>query len=100
MSNDASAPTVSSLEAELVAAGERLGALMQAVSDEEKAILRSLKAKVEELASEHNKEGRYLDRSAVFAAVIAVDERFSNADLIAAANDYLEKDFLFVKQTH
>jgi hypothetical protein len=78
-------------------AGERLGLLMRDVSPDEKEVLRNIKDKVEELAKDQEKNGRYLDRSAIFAAVIAVDDRIQNEPLIEAAREYLEQDYLFVK---
>ncbi|MBM3460536.1 MAG: hypothetical protein FJX76_00350 [Armatimonadetes bacterium] len=82
---------------ELETAGERLGQCMASVSPEEKEVLRNIKTRVEELARDEETRGRYLDRSAIFAAVIAVDDRITNEALIEAAREYLEKDYLFVK---
>lgn len=78
-------------------AGDRLGQLMANASPGEKEVLRNIKVRVDELAQSQESQGRYLDRSAIFAAVIAVDDRIVDANLIEGAQQYLEQDYLFVK---
>lgn len=84
-------------EKALLEAGERLGECMKSVSDAEKEVLRGMYGRVDGFVKDIQQQGRYLDRSAVFACAIAVDDRIQDASLIDAAKQYIEQDYLFVK---
>ena len=84
-------------EKELIDAGERLGKALGQASDEEKKILRDMKAQVALFADEEEKKGKYLDRSALFAAGIIAHPDITNSELVEAAKEYIDKDYTFVK---
>lgn len=84
-------------EENLIKAGERLGKAMMKCSEKEKEILRELKKKVEEYAKEQEERGKFLDKSSLFAAAIIVTTEIENEELIEAAKEYIEMDYLFVK---
>lgn len=84
-------------EKSLQEAGERMGECMRNASDAEKEVLRTMHRRIDEFVGDIAKQGRYLDRSAVFACAIAVDDRITDEKLIEAARQYIEQDYLFVK---
>jgi len=84
-------------EKELIDAGERLGKALGQASDEEKKILRDMKAQVSLFADEEEKKGKYLDRSALFAAGIIAHPDITNSELVESAKEYIDKDYTFVK---
>ena len=84
-------------ETELLQAGESLGEAMASATDEEKEILREMKNQVDLFAQEEERKGRYLDRSALFAAGIIAHPDISSQKLIEAAKEYIDKDYMFVK---
>jgi len=84
-------------EKELIDAGELLGKALAQTSDAEKKILREMKEQVALFADEEEKKGKYLDRSALFAAGIIAHPDITNAELVEASKDYIDKDYMFVK---
>ncbi|MCL5037813.1 MAG: hypothetical protein M1269_11960 [Chloroflexi bacterium] len=84
-------------ETKLIEAGERLGQVLAKCSDEEKKILRDMKKEVDGFANEEDKKGRFLDRSALFAAGIIAHPDITDEEVISAAKEYIDMDYLFVK---
>ena len=89
--------TESNLEAKLLQAGEELGQAMAKANEEEKKILREMKEQVELFAKEEEAKGKYLDRSALFAAGIIAHPDLTSDELIQAAKAYIDSDYMFVK---
>jgi hypothetical protein len=86
------------LENALVAAGEKLGLAMQNAPEGEKAVLRTMKARLDEWATAQEAKGEQaIDRSAFFAAGIIAHEQLQSAALIQAATEYIDKDFMFCR---
>lgn len=86
-----------SLEKNLEEVGERLGERMKQASEEEKEILRAMLREIDEFAKEEEKKGKYLDRSALFAAGIIAHPDIKDEELMEIAKEYIEADYLFVK---
>ena len=84
-------------EKKLIESGERLGRALAGCSEEEKKILRDMKEQVDLFAKEEDDRGRFLDRSALFAAGIIAHPDITSEDLISAAKEYIDMDYLFVK---
>jgi len=84
-------------EKQLEAVGERMGLLMARATDQEKEILRRMKDEIEEFARNEEAQGKYYDRSALFAAGIIANPDIANTDLKKAAIEYIEVDYLFIK---
>jgi len=84
-------------EKQLEAAGERMGLLMARATDDEKEILRRMKNEIEEFAKTEETQGKYYDRSALFAAGVIANPDIVNTDLKKAAIEYIEVDYLFIK---
>ncbi|MCD6309376.1 MAG: hypothetical protein J7M18_01600 [Candidatus Eremiobacteraeota bacterium] len=84
-------------EEKLIKAGERLGQALASCSEEEKKILREMKEQVDMFANEEEDKGRFLDRSALFAAGIIAHPDITGEELISAAKEYIDMDYLFVK---
>ncbi len=84
-------------EKQLEAVGERMGLLMSRASEQEKEILRRMKKEIEDFAKSEETQGKYYDRSALFAAGIIANPDIINDDLKRAAVEYIEVDYLFIK---
>ncbi len=87
-------------EKDLINAAIRLGEAAKAGSDEEKAQLRDLYAQVKSFADSQKEKGIEIDRSAFFAAGIIFHPEISSDTIVQAAIDYVDKDFLFVKERY
>ena len=85
------------LELQLIDAGEKLGQAMAKVGEEEKKILREMKSQVDLFVTEEEAKGKYLDRSAFFAAGIIAHPDLTTEELIDAAKNYIDYDYMFVK---
>jgi hypothetical protein len=84
-------------EGKLLEVGEKLGELMSKASDSEKDILRAMKKRVDDYAESVVSEGKYIDRSAIFAAGIIAHPEINDEGMINAAREYVEVDYLFIK---
>lgn len=80
-------------EKQLLEAGEKLGAAMKAVTDEEKTLLQSMYKRFQELVKHQGDT----DVSAFFAMAIISNDQITNAELIAAAADYIDKDLAYCR---
>lgn len=84
-------------EDDIYAAAQRLGEATRGCTEAEREILRKLYADVKDFAAKQQEKGVHIDRSAFFAAGIIFHPEIENEDLINAAVDYVDKDYLFVK---
>lgn len=84
-------------EEALIAAGDRLGEAIQNASEAEKKILAAMHKKLDEWAREQETRGVIIDRSAFFAAGIIAHDQITDENLIEAASEYIDKDWLFCK---
>ncbi|MEW6277688.1 MAG: hypothetical protein AB1758_03620 [Candidatus Eremiobacterota bacterium] len=89
--------TVSQYEKELLEAGERLGELMGRTTGTNKELLRSLHDQVESVARQKQSEGILVDKAALFACVIITSIEIDDDELVRAAGDYIDKDYMFCK---
>ena len=84
-------------------AGERLGKAMGETTPEKREALKEIKGFVEEHAAKMASEGKFVDKSALFAwgiifwSVTATDKFDESDPLIMAAKDYIDADYTFIK---
>ncbi len=86
-------------EQAVLEAAERLGKVAQTCPENEKAILRKLYEDVKKFAEEQEAKGILVDRAAFFAAGIIFHPEIETEELIQAAVDYVDKDWLFCKSS-
>lgn len=86
-----------SREQAVLDAADRLGKVAQTCPENEKVILRKLYQDVKDFATEQEAKGVVIDRSAFFAAGIIFHPELETEELIQAAVDYIDKDWLFCK---
>lgn len=84
-------------ESALFEAGERLGQAMKNAPDGEKEVLRAMYEKLNDWASSQEGKGQTIDRSAFFAAGIIAHDKISSEELIQAATEYIDKDYMFCR---
>jgi hypothetical protein len=70
---------------------------MGQASDKEKEVLRGMKKRVDDYAESSEKDGKYIDKSAIFAAGIIANPEINVEELIKVAREYVDVDYLFVK---
>lgn len=87
-----------SIDAKLEAAAIRLGEAMARVTPKEREVLKAMKRQVDEFADNQAKEGKYYDRSMVFAYGIVAHQDLTDSTLIEAAKAYVDVDYEFYKQ--
>ncbi|MCE1247720.1 MAG: hypothetical protein LWY06_13855 [Firmicutes bacterium] len=82
----------------MMQAGDKLGLLMSKTSPEQKEILKKIKDDVEKYASEREKEGKYIDRSSMYAVAIILDDNLkAEEELITAAKEFIDADYEYIK---
>lgn len=85
-------------EKKLEEVGEKMGQLMKNASPEEKERLKAMLDEINTFVTKEEQEsGHYYDRSALFAAAVIADPDLANEELKQAAKEYIEIDYLFVK---
>jgi len=90
--------TIKEKEENLIKAGEKLGELMAKCSKKEKAILQEIKKSVEKYAAEMEENGKYVDKSSLYAVAIILDDNLNADDgLLEAAKVYIDVDFEYIK---
>ena len=85
------------LEKNLEVIGEKMGHLMKDAPLNEKEILKRMNNEVRQFAEQEEKNGKYFDKSAIFAAGIISNADITNQELKKAAKEYIETDYLFIK---
>ena len=70
---------------------------MQNAPEEEKAVLRAMKVRLDDRAHSQEGQGQAIDRSAFLAAGIIAHEKFQSETLIRAATEYIDRDHLFCR---
>ncbi len=83
-------------EKKLEEIGEKLGLLINKASSEEKAKMKEMMAEVDAFVKEENKNGKYYDKSALFAAALIAEPSFPD-EIKDVAKEYIEADYLFLK---
>lgn len=83
-------------EKQLEEIGEKLGKMMGSASPEEKAKMHEMIREVDEFVKEESKDGKYYDKSALFAAAL-IAEPSINDEIKNTAKEYIETDYMFVK---
>ena len=83
-------------EKQLEEVGDKLGKLMGIASTEEKAKMREMIKEVSEFVEEEAKQGKYYDKSALFAAGL-IAEPSINDEIKCVAKEYIEADYMFLK---
>ena len=86
------------LEKNLFEANEKLGQVIKDLPQAEKDIVAALYQQVADFAAQQEAKGMVVDRGAFFAAAIIFHQELNNEELIQAAVNYIEKDYLFVKE--
>ena len=84
-------------EDEFFEASNVLGKAIAALPPEERAVVGQLYEEVKEYASQQETKGVHLDKAAFFAAGLILHPGVVNDDIIQAASNLIEKDWLFVK---
>jgi tRNA pseudouridine38-40 synthase len=84
-------------EKQLEAVGERMGLMMAKAPDKDKEQLRKMKKEIDDFAKQAEEKGKFLDRSALFAAAIIATADITDESLKNAAKEYIEVDHLFIK---
>ena len=84
-------------ETALMAATDKLGKAIQASPEKEREIIRKLYDDVKEFAVQQEAKGVLVDKGAFFAAGIIFHPEIDTDDVIAAAVEYVDKDWLFTK---
>lgn len=84
-------------EDEFFEASNVLGKAIQALSPEEKALVATLYDEVKDFAAQQDAKGVHLDKAAFFAAGLVLHPGISSEEVIKAAANLIEKDWLFVK---
>ena len=83
-------------EKKLEETGERLGLLMNKASAEEKEIMKKMMNEVDSFVTEESKNGKYYDKSALFAAALIAEPSFPD-ERKEVAKEYIEADYMFIK---
>ena len=78
-------------------ASDELGKAIAALAAPERDVVAKLYVDVKEFASQQEVKGVHLDKAAFFAAGLIVHPEVSDAAVIQAAANLIEKDWLFVK---
>lgn len=90
--------SVAEKEKRLVEAGEKLGQLMAQASPEKKKILQRIMKTVEEFAREMQSQGRFIDKSSMYAVAILIDDELNADDTLAeVAKEYIEADYNYLQ---
>ena len=84
-------------EQELMQAAVALGEATQKSSEKERDVIRKLYDDVKTFAEQQKEKGVFIDRSAFFAAGIIFHPEIENQEVIDAAVNYVNLDYLFVK---
>lgn len=76
----------------------KLGEAMYACSQEDKELLRQLKANVENFAVQQEKEGKFIDKSSLYALSIVLDEKLGAIESLAqSAKEYVDAEYEYIK---
>jgi len=90
--------TIKEKEEALIKVGEELGELMAKASPEDKEILQQIKKAVEKYAKEMEEQGKYVDRSSMYAIAIILDDNLNASDeLIDCAKRFIDADYEYIK---
>jgi hypothetical protein len=84
-------------EKRLEEAGEELGRVLAALPPETKTLVREIKQNVQLEFEEQRKQGKYMDRSAFFAAALIGHEDLRDENLIRAAANYVDANHAYMK---